>query len=283
MKIRTLLDNVNRRYQVQVETVSFTANEEQQMADHGEPLIEIGGAFTGSVSRPGATNTTVAIGGDGVGATAVATVQNGAVTAITVTNRGTSYTTAPVTIIGDGSGAAASPKFGWNAASLTFVASGSGYAEGDTLLFAAVDPGDIPIQLVVEAVDGVGGVTEVSVANRGEFLHVPANPMAVWATSGSGIGFSISPDIWGVASISVTAGGSGYNVVPLTVSFTLPTATRRLRTDSPFKQVFDLNDDADADAKAKVWAETVVARALAAKNTLMQQTSPFEGETVITG
>lgn len=283
MKIRTLIDNVQRRYQVQVETFGFTANEEQKLADFGEPLIEAGGAFSGSVSRPGATNTTVSIGGDGSNATAVPVVSLGAVTLITVTNTGTGYTTAPVTIIGDGAGAAATPRFGLAGTSIAFTPAGTGYAPGDTLVLDGVDPEDVPIQLVITTVDGVGAVTAASIANRGEFLAVPSNPIATWTTNGAGLGFSASITTWGVVSVVVTAGGSGYNVVPLPVSFTLPTATRRLRTDSPFKQVFDLNDSVDADAQAKLWADTMAARLLAAKNTLMNQESPFEGETVITG
>jgi len=48
------------------------------------------------------TTATVTITGDGTGATAVATLTAGVVTAIAITNAGTGYTTATVTITGDG-------------------------------------------------------------------------------------------------------------------------------------------------------------------------------------
>jgi len=50
----------------------------------------------------GYTTATVSIGGDGTGATADAILRNGRVVGIHVTNNGSGYTTAPVTINGDG-------------------------------------------------------------------------------------------------------------------------------------------------------------------------------------
>lgn len=55
----------------------------------------------------GYSTATVSITGDGSGATATATISSGQVTAITLTNRGTGYTSATVTVSGDGSGAIA--------------------------------------------------------------------------------------------------------------------------------------------------------------------------------
>jgi hypothetical protein len=69
---------------------------------------------------------------------------------------------------------------------------------------------------------------------------------------------------------------------PISVSFSLPPQTRRLKTDFPAKQIFDLADDSQSDVKAKVWADTIAARLLTAKTTLVDQASPFEGETVST-
>lgn len=280
MKLRTLIDNVNGRYQVQVETFGFTANEEQQMANFGEPLIDVGGAFSGSVSRPGTVNTTIIIGGDGLGATAVPIVQGGSITGAAVTNPGSGYTVAPVSFAGDGLGAAGTARF--KVVGVTINNGGSAFDVDDILTLAATPPDTVPIQLKVLTIDGFGAVLTVEIVNPGNFTSVLANPVNTWITNDTGLGFDCDLD-WGIAEVEITAGGTGYNVVPLSVSFELPTATRRLRTDSPFKEVFDLEDDPDADAQAKVWAETVVARALSAKNTLMSRTSPFEGETVITG
>lgn len=280
MKLRTIIDNVNGRYQVQVETFGFTANEEEQMANFGEPLIDVGGSFSGTVNRPGTTNTSIAIAGDGLGATAVPIVQNGSITGATVTNLGSGYTVAPVTFAGDGSGAAGTARFGL--ASLVINPGSLGFAPNDILTFISPTPGDINIQLKVLTIGPGGSVASVEIVNPGNFTTVPANPITTWTVSGVGTGFDATLS-WGVVEIQITSGGAGWNVTPLTTSFTLPNATRRLRTDSPFKEVFDLEDDPDSDAKAKVWGETIVARALAAKNALLSQQSPFEGETVITG
>lgn len=283
MKLRTLIDNVHGRYEAQVETFGFTANETEQMANFGEPLIEVGGAFSGSVSRPGTNNTVISIGGDGLGATAVPIVQNGSITGATMTNNGSGYTVAPVTFAGDGVGAAASARFGLEGTSIIVgPATGSGYAVNDILTLPGA-PGDTPAQYRVTSVDGGGAVEAADLVIRGSYA-APITDFTSWATSGAGINFDASgvPFSWMIAGLVITSPGSGYNVTPLAVSFTLPTATRRLRTDSPFKQIFDLEDDADSDAKAKVWADTVVARCISAKATLMARTSPFEGETVIT-
>jgi hypothetical protein len=66
------------------------------------------------------------------------------------------------------------------------------------------------------------------------------------------------------------------------VTFSLPTATLRLRSDFPAKQIFDLEDDPDSDVKAKVWANTIVNRLTTAKTNLVNLSSPFEGVTVTT-
>jgi len=58
----------------------------------------------------GYTSATVTITGSGTSATATATVSGGAVTGITVTNKGTDYRDITVTITGDGSGATASAQ-----------------------------------------------------------------------------------------------------------------------------------------------------------------------------
>lgn len=200
MKLRTLIDNVVGRYEVQVEPFEFTAQEEQAVADFGDPLIDVGGSFSGSVSRPNQVNTTVTITGDGTGATAVPVIVGGVITGINVTNGGTGYGTAAVSISGDGSGAAATATI-------------------------------------------VGGV---------------------------------------ITAITVDDGGADYNVVPTVVAFDLPSSIRRLKSDGPFKQVFDLEDDADSDVMAKVWGDTIVSRCTSAKAQLLNRTSHFEGETVIT-
>ncbi|MBB4287844.1 phage tail sheath subtilisin-like domain-containing protein [Roseospira goensis] len=58
------------------------------------------------------TTATVAITGDGIGATATAMLDGGAVSAIVVTNPGIGYTTATATVTGDGTGATATTTLG---------------------------------------------------------------------------------------------------------------------------------------------------------------------------
>jgi hypothetical protein len=60
----------------------------------------------------GYTKATVAVSGDGKGASAIAYVSNGAVIGITLTNAGSGYSTVSVAISGDGTGATASGVIG---------------------------------------------------------------------------------------------------------------------------------------------------------------------------
>lgn len=86
-------------------------------------------------------------------------------------------------------------------------------------------------------------------------------------------------DVGSDFSGSVTRPGAGS---PTAVDFSLPPQTRRMKTDFPAKQIFDLADDNTSDVKAKVWADTIASRLSTAKSTLVAQESPFEGETVTT-
>lgn len=69
----------------------------------------IGGVTGGLVTNGGSgyTAATVAVSGDGTGATATATVSGGAVTQITMTDTGEGYSSATMVISGDGAGATA--------------------------------------------------------------------------------------------------------------------------------------------------------------------------------
>lgn len=73
------------------------------------------GGITGAtvtVGGTGYTTATVAITGDGTGATATAQVAGGVVTGITITNPGSGYTAPVITITGDGTNAAATATVG---------------------------------------------------------------------------------------------------------------------------------------------------------------------------
>ena len=277
MKLKTLIDNIGGRYNVQVTPFEFTAAEQAKIEDYGQPLVEIGGAFAGSAYRIGGAATTVAITGDGAAATATPVVLSGQVVDVTITDPGTGYTAATVAIAGDGANAAGLAHF--KVVQVDITTPGTEYEAGDTISFPGLNGGDVTVILSVTGVDGDGGVTEVEIVNAGNLLEVPDSPTLI--TSGTGIDFAATLT-WGIGSIVLSSFGSGYSVVPVTVTFELPTATRRLMTDGPFKQIFDLADDSDSDVKAKVWADTVVARCVTAKNFLMAQNRSFEGESVIT-
>jgi len=204
MKIRSNIELQDDRYRVQIDTLGFTALEEEQMLAYGEPLVDIGSNFSEAVTRPSQVNTAVVITpvSGGTGATAVAVIS------------------ASNTIL-----------------SVTVTAGGTGYANGANISFTG---------------DGSGATATATIV--------------------SGV----------ITSIVVTAPGTNYHAVPYTCAFTLLAAPRRIRTDFPVVQVFDLNDFPDADARAKVFADTIVSRLTTAKATLLAQTTPFQGESLVT-
>lgn len=85
-----------------------------------------------------------------------------------------------------------------------------------------------------------------------------------------------------VTELTITNAGAGYHQVPTATEYTLPPGLRRIRRDSPFIQVFDLNDYPDSDVRAKVWSDTIVNRLTVAKTTLVTSSSAFLGQTMVT-
>ncbi len=89
------------------------------LADDGSPQWQVqqsaqDGTFDHVIVTNGGsgyTNATVTITGDGTGATATANISGGAITSIDITNGGSGYTNATVTITGDGAGATARVVF----------------------------------------------------------------------------------------------------------------------------------------------------------------------------
>jgi hypothetical protein len=204
MKLRSESNLVGSRYEATLTVEEFTVAEEQSFAQYGEFEVEIGGTFSGSVSRPEQTNTTVVLSGGGFSsaATAVPVIDGfGRITGVTVVDAGADYSSAPsVSFTGDGQGAAA-----------TAVVS--------------------------------GGI---------------------------------------VTAINVTSQGYGYHVTPVNVNFNLGAAKRRIKSEFPIKQVFDLRDYADADARAKVWIDTLITRITTAKREWLDREAPLKSYNVTT-
>ena len=377
MKIAVDIQPINGRYHAQVSTPSFSAVEEQQMRQFGDPLVEVGGAFSGTVTRPGQTDTTLAVvGANTTPASLEPIIVAGAITGVTVVQEGVGYGIAAITVAGDGQGAALAPLFGLRTA--TVLAGGNGYLVDEELTYTPANavqpvvvritevdsyplygvtsndinaagtnyvaleqltynpPGAVePVVIRIDTVaDVTGAVTSYTILTPGQLPAIPDQPVTDWTGSAAGAGFSIPVPswgetgsgslgqvlayeivsegqidtvptlplgtanewtgsvggtgftipvtVWGITGVRINNGGYGYNTVPLPVEFTIPLQSRRLRSDFPVKIIFDLADYADADARAKVWADTVVARATAAKQALLRMTAPLEGETVTT-
>lgn len=69
---------------------------------------------------------------------------------------------------------------------------------------------------------------------------------------------------------------------PESVSFTLPTSQYRIFLDFPVVQVFDLGDDPDSDLYAKLFANTILDRITAARDSVLAQAAPFVGRNIVT-
>jgi len=199
MKISHKIDSRNSLYIAQVEQPSLTAVEMEKVTQFGQPRIQVGGTFAGTVDRPGYTTTTLTVtGGGGSNATAVPVLNgNGGIESVVITAGGTGYNSLPaITIAGV----------------------------------------------------GVGGSLQAVTLN--------------------GV----------VTGITVLAPGYGYQMAMASVNFTLPACLRRMLTDFPVVETFSLDDTYDADAQAQVWAETVEQNLIQARDALLAQTAPLEGE-----
>lgn len=277
MKIDTNILCVNSRYVAQVAPFDFSPFELQQLRAFGEPLIQVGGSFSGSVSRPGQTNTAVSlVGGGGTGATAQVVIVNGAIIGITVSAGGSGYLAAPAVVItGNGSGATATATLSGNSVlSVAVTDIGSGYTQA-AVAFVGTGAGAMASPII-----SAGAIGSVTVTAPGTGYTVP--PTVIF--TGDGSGASATAELTGTAVTGVTMNsyGQGWNQVPISVTFTLPTSQYRMRVDFPARQVFGLADSINADVMAQVWATQVVANLTAAKQALVAQTEPLAGETVIT-
>jgi hypothetical protein len=161
---------------------------------------------------------TISLDGDGTGATAAATAvdASGGITAITVTNQGSGYTTAPavnITATGAGSGASATAA----------CASTSGFVSSITLMDFGFDYMYPQVQIVNAIGDttGVGAtatatpdpvtgaLTAITITNPGSGYTLP--PTIVITDAGGGSGATATATVSGcVIVITVNQSGLGY-------------------------------------------------------------------------
>lgn len=196
----------------------------------------IGGVTGGTVTAGGTGYSAPTVsfsGGGGTGAVGVLTISAGVVTGIAITDPGTGYTSPPTATVfpgtgilavlliipglgfttvptvhfaGTGSGAVAAAHLGVQASS--FAAIGTGYAPGDV---CTVSSGSFtrPFKLLIDSVNGSGGVTVASVLDAGDYL-APFGIAQPTTTTGVGTGFTITGTAYFVSSVVVTTPGTGY-------------------------------------------------------------------------
>jgi hypothetical protein len=213
---------------------------------------------------------TITIGGDGVGATASASLLS-VVNSVTVTNAGSNYTGSPTITFtgGGGSGAAASATTGYGVvsnviitnpgsgytAAPNFVLSGGGSVEEHAVLTGIVSGGQVTGATIVNpgrnytanpsvAVNtyktlatatpniSIGSVVGVNITNQGLGYTTP--PIIVFRSTnnvGNGATGTATLDAQGrIERINITDGGAGYTTAPA-VDFVLPNLARTAKAD----------------------------------------------------
>lgn len=195
-------------------------------------------------------NAQVMITGNGTGATAEATVgAGGAITAITVTNPGSGYSTAKVTITGSGTGATADALIVKKGAvvAITVNTAGSGY----TAPTVTITNGGAGTGAVASA---YGGVDQVSITNGGSGYTFPTVEFDLPDGPGGtqAKGHALMDANGTITAVVVDSPGSGYSTAPgITIhngtlfdpiaGATLATATTSLFIDSIVLDAFGAN------------------------------------------
>jgi hypothetical protein len=164
----------------------------------------------------GYTSATVTIAGDGTGAAAVAIVDpaTGTITTINVTNPGTRYTTATVTIAGDGTGAAAAATTDYGTIlSVAVTNGGTGYTTAGVSIIGGGGTG-----AVAEATIAGGAITGIAVTNPGTgYNSVPG--IRKFVDGLPGLGAAGANDLGQYIPVAVpdttTYPGSDYYVIGL--------------------------------------------------------------------
>ncbi|MCX9012456.1 MAG: hypothetical protein OIN66_15225 [Candidatus Methanoperedens sp.] len=177
----------------------------------------VNGVVTGITLTNGGSGYTSAptisiTGGSGTGATATATVA-GAVAAITITNGGTGYISAPTVTItgGGGTGATATATVAGSITSLTFGTPGAGYTAPAVSFSGGGGAG--------ATATATGPVDVITVTNGGTGYTAPAVSFSGGGGAGATATATADPTTGAIASITLISGGSGYTSAP-TVTIT---------------------------------------------------------------
>jgi hypothetical protein len=180
------------------------------------PFLRAGGGDTNVSATFGAKGTgaiNLAAGSSGVNIS-----NGGTVTALTLTTRGSNYTSPTVTIsaptTAGGVQATATAVWGVTAGNLSLAGGGTGYSVNDVLSLVG---GTFTVQATVTVSSVSGGVvTGWSVSQSGNYTVPPSSPVSVTGGTGSGATFTLAG--LGLLTIAVNNAGSGYVEQP-TVTF----------------------------------------------------------------
>ena len=169
----------------------------RKVSGAGQPSFDVNGeidSITVSAGGSGYTSPpTVTINGDGVGATAAATISGGAVTAITVTTAGTGYTFADIVLTG-GAGA---------------------NAKADAVLGSTDTPS---LQTNVEGTAVKGTIDKIVVSNQGSDYTAGDVSLKI---VGDGVGATAAAVVntnGNVTGVTITNPGSGYTNATVVVT-----------------------------------------------------------------
>ena len=156
---------------------------------------------------------TVSILGNGTGAAATAVLGTTAVSSLTLTAGGSGYTTTPSVSItgGGGTGAVGSATLAATSiASIAVTAGGSDYTSAPAIAFSGGGGGT---GATATAVLSTAGVQSIDLSSGGSgYTSDPV--VAITGGGGTGATATATLETTTVASIALTAGGSGYTTVP---------------------------------------------------------------------
>jgi hypothetical protein len=206
----------------------------------GSPTVNTGGTLTpgnhlvryryidsqspGSLYRSNPSYARVAIAANAVTATGVPVMNGGSVTAVTMSNMGESYTTAPAVSFttSPGTTATGTAVLGYQVTSLT-VTTGTGYTSAPSVGFTGGSSGGnviIPAQAVA-VLDAQGNLIDIVLTSGGQGYN---SAPTVVLTGGGGTGGAATANI-GLAVVQyveITVQGAGY-LVPPTITIGAPT------------------------------------------------------------